>query len=164
VSRMLSECIAAYNNVARGLEWFAPLSLLSFRLWVAIDFWNAGRVKLDDMNGTISLFENIYHVPLLPPVIAAYLGTGVELILPWFLGLGLGGRVTAVVLFVYNIVAVVSYPDLWPNGLWSDLLHGGFPDHKAWGLMLMAIVFFGPGKLSIDHALQRWLRPGIVRP
>ncbi len=154
---VLTRACALYDKTVRGLEWAAPLSLLSFRLWVAMDFFNAGRVKLDDMNGTISLFQSTYHVPLLPPVTAAYLGTGTELILPWFLALGLGGRVTAAFLFVYNIIAVISYPDLWPEGLWNDFWNGGFLDHKTWGLMLLAVVLFGPGKLSIDHALKRWV-------
>ena len=155
--RLFAQCAAFYTDITKGLDRLAPLSLLSFRLWVALDFWNAGRVKVADMSSTISLFENIYHVPLLPPVTAAYLGTGVELVLPWFLALGLGGRITAAILFVYNIIAVISYPDLWPDGLWHDFWNGGFVDHKVWGLMLMAVILFGPGKLSFDHALARRL-------
>lgn len=156
--RMISVFIAWCTSITKGLEWLSPLSLLAFRLWVAMDFWNAGRVKVADMSSTISLFEYVYHVPLLPPVTAAYLGTGVELALPWFLVLGLGGRVTAAILFVYNIIAVISYPDLWPHGLWQGFLHGGFVDHKVWALMLLAVVLLGPGKLSLDHALHSWLR------
>ena len=154
---LLSRCVDGYNRVTLGLLWLAPLSLLSFRLWVAMDFWNAGRVKLADMNGTVNLFEYVYHVPLLPPVFAAYLGTGVELVLPWFLALGLGGRVTAAILFMYNIIAVISYPDLWPDGLWQGFWHGGFVDHKVWGLMLLAIILSGPGTWSVDHWLRRRL-------
>lgn len=148
-----------YGKVVCGLEWFAPVSLLLFRLWVAVDFWRAGVVKVSDMNSTISLFTNLYHVPLLPPVLAAYLGTGIELILPWFLGLGFLGRMTALFLFFYNIIALISYPGLWPDGLWKDFWNGGFTDHKVWALMLLAIVVFGPGKLSVDHLLKKWVGP-----
>ena len=150
---------ALCRSTSHGLESLAPLSLLLFRLWVAVDFFRAGLVKVGDMDSTIGLFTNVYHVPLLPPVLAAYLGTAIELILPWFLGLGLLGRLTAACLFIYNIIAVISYPDLWPNGLWKDFWHGGFTDHKVWGLMLLAIVLYGPGKLSLDHVLKRWGLP-----
>jgi putative oxidoreductase len=55
------------------------------------------------------LFENEYQVPLIPWELAAYLGTATELILPVFLILGLATRLMAVKLFVFNVVAVVSY-------------------------------------------------------
>lgn len=149
---------SVYRSVAARLEWAAPISLLFFRLWVAVDFWRAGVVKVSDMNSTITLFQYIYHVPLLPPVIAAYLGTGIELITPWFLGLGLTGRLTAAFLFIYNIIAVISYPALWPHGLWAGFWDGSFIDHKVWGLMLLAIVLYGPGKLSLDWFLELRMR------
>lgn len=148
-----------YAEIIRGLEWLRPASLLLFRLWVAVDFWRAGVVKISDMSSTISLFQYVYHVPLLPAVTAAYLGTAIELITPWFLGLGLFGRLTAAFLFAYNIIAVISYPALWPHGLWHGFWGSDFTDHKVWGLMLLAIVLFGPGKLSLDHALRRWIWP-----
>ncbi len=148
-----------YGKTVCGLLWLSPLSLLLFRLWVAVDFFRAGLVKISDMNSTITLFQYIYHVPLLPPVAAAYIGTAVELILPWFLGFGLFGRLTAVVLFCYNIIAVISYPALWPHGLWHGFWGSDFTDHKVWGLMLLAIILYGPGKLSLDHLLQKWMLP-----
>lgn len=148
-----------YSNTVHRLESLAPVSLLLFRLWVAVDFWRAGVVKVSDMQSTVSLFQYVYHVPLLPAVTAAYLGTAIELITPWFLGFGLLGRITALFLFVYNIIAVISYPALWPHGLWAGFWGSDFTDHKVWGLMLLAIVLFGPGKLSLDHVLQKWIWP-----
>ena len=130
---LLGRACNLYGKTVHGFEWFAPVSLLLFRLWVAVDFWRAGVVKVSDMNSTVSLFTSLYHVPLLPPVVAAYLGTAVELILPWLLGFGLFGRLTALFLFIYNIVAVISYPGLWPDGLWKDFWGSGFTDHKVWG-------------------------------
>lgn len=159
--KVLTAACRLYRAQACALEAVAPASLLLFRLWVALDFFRAGLVKISDMQSTISLFEYVYHVPLLPPVAAAYLGTAIELALPWFLALGLAGRLTAALLFVYNLIAVISYPDLWPKGLWTDFWHGGFTDHKVWALMLFAVVLYGPGKLSVDHALQRWVLPRL---
>jgi putative oxidoreductase len=97
-------------------------------------------------------------VPLLSPQVAATLGTWVELITPWFLIFGLGTRAVAAMLFVYNIIAVVSYPDLWPDGFWTGLIGSDFDDHKAWGLMFLALVAWGPGVLSLDGVVSWWSR------
>lgn len=155
---LISRCVRLYDRITGGLNRLVPFSLLAFRLWVAMDFWNAGCVKLADMSSTVSLFKYVYHVPLLPPVFAAWLGTGVEITLPWLLALGLGTRITAAILFIYNIIAVISYPDLWPHGLWQGFWHGGFIDHKVWALMLLALILQGPGSLSLDHLIARWRR------
>ena len=60
--------------------------------------------------------------------------------------LGLGTRFAAFVLFVFNIVAVVSYPDLGAVGL---------KDHQTWGLLLLVTLLHGPGALSLDRLLGR---------
>jgi putative oxidoreductase len=85
-------------------------------------------------------------VPLLSPELAAYLGTFVELVFPVLLALGLMGRVAAGVLFLFNIVAVLSYPDLNLAGL---------EQHKIWGVMLLVSLLHGPGKWSLDYWLGR---------
>ena len=136
----------------------APLALLLLRLFVALAFWRAGVVKWDDPTGTAYLFGNEYQVPLLAPAVAATLATWIELVLPWLLALGLGTRAVAAVLFVYNVVAVISYPALWPDGLWRGFVGGDFNDHKAWGLMLLTLLALGAGRWSLDALAMRWLQ------
>jgi putative oxidoreductase len=109
-------------------------------------FFQAGLTKFASWSSTLALFESEYRVPLLPPEVAAYLGTGVELGFPVLLVLGLGSRFAAAVLFVFNVVAVVSYPDLSEVGL---------KDHQYWGLLLLVPLFYGPGRLSLDHLIRR---------
>ncbi|MBS0456459.1 MAG: DoxX family protein [Proteobacteria bacterium] len=143
----------------RGAEllaaWLGPTALLLMRLWVAIAFWQAGVVKFDDPIGTHYLFHEEYHVPLLPPDTAAFLGTWIELIVPWLLGFGLAGRLTALLLFAHNAIAVISYPDLWPHGFWTGLFNtSDFADHKSWALMLLAVIAWGPGRWSLDAVLR----------
>ncbi len=136
--------------------WIGAATLLLMRVWVALAFWHAGLVKFDDPAGTQALFESIYHVPLLAPGVAAVLGTWIELIAPWLLGLGIAGRITALFLFVYNLIAVIAYPDLWPHGFWVGLANtSDFADHKVWAMMLLAIVAWGPGRWSIDAITAR---------
>ncbi len=133
----------------RALDFAAPIADLLVRLAVASAFFKAGMAKLANWPATLYLFENEYAVPLLPPELAAVLGTGVELLLPVLLVLGLGTRFAAFGLFVFNIVAVASYPDLGAAGL---------RDHMTWGLLLLVTVLHGPGKLALDHVITRhWL-------
>ncbi|HEY1774289.1 MAG TPA: DoxX family protein [Gammaproteobacteria bacterium] len=144
-----------HYQVVGGLEYAKPVVDLALRLWVADAFFRAGLVKIADMDSTIDLFTNTYHVPFLPPVLAAYLGTGVELIVPWFLVFGLFGRLAAAFMFIYNLICVISFPDLWPDGFWAGLFGSAFKDHKIWGLMLLVTFVYGPGKLSIDYLLMK---------
>ena len=156
MNSMLERIANLYAKVAAMLAHLGPLTLLLMRVWVAVAFWKAGVVKLADPMGTQYLFNQEYHVPLLSGNAAAFLGTWTELITPWLLGLGIAARPTALVLFVYNIVAVISYPDLWPHGFWTGLFGmEDFADHKIWGLMLLAVVAWGPGTLSLDALMGR---------
>lgn len=143
----LSKVVGAYGRVVQVLGKGASVGDLLIRLWVARAFWRAGQVKIASMFSTIYLFQNMYHVPLLPPVPAAYLATGIELGFPVLLAFGILTRFSAGFLFIYNIIAVLSYPPLWSTG---------FTDHKVWGLMLLVTVLHGPGALSVDAALCRW--------
>jgi putative oxidoreductase len=122
----------------------APFALL-VRLYVAKVFFVSGTIKIQSWNSTLALFENEFHVPLLSPHVAAVLGTGAELTLPVLLALGIGTRAAAIALFVFNIVAAISYPDL------SD---AGLKDHILWGALLLVTAVYGPGRLAIDRLLR----------
>jgi putative oxidoreductase len=138
--------VALAHAALRGLDRLSPAIDLVVRLFVATVFFKSGLTKIANWASTLSLFENEYAVPLLPPEVAAALGTTVELAFPVLLVLGLGSRVSAFVLFVFNIVAVISYPDLGDVGL---------RDHQTWGLLLLVTLLHGPGVLSLDHLISR---------
>lgn len=130
------------RRIIAGLSFLAPVVDLALRLWVANVFWKSGLTKIQTFESTIDLFRYEYRVPLLPPEVAAYLGTFTELFFPVLLVLGLGSQFAAAVLFVFNIIAVISYP---------ELMGAGLEQHQVWGLMLLVILVHGPGKLSLDH-------------
>jgi len=134
----------------QGLDRLSPAVSLLFRLWIADIFWQAGLTKIASWDATLYLFNYEYSVPLLPPELAAYLGTGVELLMPALLALGLATRFSALTLFLFNIVAVISYPELNEIGL---------KDHQYWGLMLLVPLFYGPGALSLDALIGPYLAP-----
>jgi putative oxidoreductase len=132
--------MAVVRRVIDALEtWLAPVVDLGVRLAVGAAFFQS-------WDTTLALFENEYSVPVLPPEVAAYAGTFTELFFPVLLVLGLGGRFAAGVLFVFNIIAVISY---------ADLSEAGIMQHQYWGLLLLVTLLHGPGRLSIDHFIRR---------
>lgn len=131
--------------------YLTPLFDLALRLYVAEVFFRSGVLKISDWSGTLNLFDYVYAVPLLPPHLAAVMGTAGELALPLLLVLGLAGRFAAAGLFVTNLMAAISFPDI------SDL---GLQDHVLWGALLLVTLFHGPGRWSVDAWCRRsWPTP-----
>lgn len=138
----------ASRGPVRALNALRPAAALAARLAMAQVFWWAGLTKLRDWGTTLDLFAYEYQVPLLPPPVAAVLGTGAELLLPVLLVLGLGGRVAALGLSVVNAVAVLSLP---------DMPQAAFQLHVFWGSLLAGLAIYGPGRWSLDCWLgRRW--------
>lgn len=138
---------------SRGHGWLvklldalqAPAALLA-RLYIAQVFFLSGLTKLRDWGTTVALFQDEYHVPLLPPELAAVMGTAGEIMLPVLLVLGLLGRVPALGLSVVNIVAVISLMEAAPAAL---------QQHVTWGVLLAALALFGSGRWTLDGWLSR---------
>ncbi len=133
--------LALLARLESGLNHLqAPAALLA-RLYVAQVFFLSGLTKLRDWGTTIALFKDEYKVPVLPPELAALMGTAGEIGLPILLVLGLAGRVPALGLSVVNAVAVVSLMDVAPAAL---------QQHITWGVLLAALALFGSGKWVLD--------------
>jgi putative oxidoreductase len=134
------------------LDRLQPVALLAARLYVASVFFRSGMIKISDWSSTLALFRDEYTVPVLPPALAAVVGTFGELAFPVLIALGLAGRFGAAGLFVVNVMAVVSYPQLFgfecPAGLHA---------HFYWGSLLAALVVFGPGRISLDALILKRL-------
>lgn len=125
----------------RCLQSLQPVAQLGARLYVAQVFFASGLTKLRDWDTTLALFRDEYQVPLLPPPLAAWLGTGGELVLPVLLLLGLGGRLAALGLSVVNIVAVLSL---------AEIADAALLQHQFWGALLLGLLLWGPGRWSLD--------------
>jgi putative oxidoreductase len=135
-----------YRNVVARIDGLQSPFALLLRLYLGKVFFMSALTKIQDWNITLSLFQNEYHVPLLSPAVAAALGTAAELSLPVILVLGFGTRFAAVAMFIFNIVAATSYPDL------SD---AGLKDHILWGALMLVLFVYGPGKLALDRFFER---------
>jgi putative oxidoreductase len=144
---MILQKPVALATRARALLEAVPYSVLILvaRAATFSVFFRSGLVKLDDWNATISLFENEYHVPVLPPQIAATLAAGMELGVSTLVLVGFCTRLSA--LGLLGMVAVIQtfvYPMAWP-------------DHIQWLAFMIFIVCRGPGVFSADYLLGRFL-------
>ena len=126
--------------------WLSPLLLLGLRLWVPWQFFKAGLVKVADWQSTLWLFREEYHVPLLPPALAAAAGTAGELVFPVLLAAGLATRWAALGLSLVNVMAVVAYAHV----LLAEGYEAALGQHWLWGTVLAVLFVFGPGRWSAD--------------
>lgn len=148
------------QRVIRWIETAQPLAQLAARLYVAQAFFLSGLTKLRNWDSTLALFQEEYHVPVLPPEIAAVAGTAGELVLPVLLAFGLAGRFAAAGLSVVNVIAVLSLAEIAAPAL---------QQHVFWGSLLVGLVLWGPGRWSLDRFIVPWLqapaqRAGYTRP
>lgn len=124
------------------LERF-PLALfqLLFRACIGAVYWNAGLTKLASWQTTLTLFRDEYQVPVLPPELAAYMATTIELTCPVLLFLGLATRLaTLPMLGQALVIQIFVYPESWI-------------EHLTWAALLLFILTRGPGPISLDRYL-----------
>lgn len=132
---------------ARAVLGRVPQSVftLLFRIAVGAVFFKSGLVKIQSWESTVGLFRDEYALPLLPPQIAAYLGTAAELICPVLIVLGLFARLGAAALFAMTmVIQFLVYPENWA-------------EHLMWASLLGFIITRGPGTLSLDAPIAQRL-------
>ncbi|HKU07621.1 MAG TPA: DoxX family protein [Bradyrhizobium sp.] len=126
---------------------------LVLRVALAVPFWRSGILKWDGflkLNDTaIALFsdEFMLHLPGGPyhfpaPTVMAFLSGLGEVCFPALLVVGLGTRFVALGLLFMTVIVELTVPDGWPV-------------HITWAAMALAIMCWGPGRLSIDHVVDR---------
>jgi putative oxidoreductase len=129
-------------------ETLLPMSLLLLiqRFAIASIFFLSGRTKVEGWftlsDSAFELFRSDYKLPLIPPEAAAYLATVSEHVFPALLILGLCTRLSATALLVMTLVIeIFVYPGAWPT-------------HLSWAGLLLPLIAFGGGKLSLDRKLD----------
>jgi putative oxidoreductase len=123
-------------------DWLVPLLQ---RLAIAATFFLSGRTKVEGVfsitDGTFALFETEYRLPFLAADATAYIATTAEHIFPILLVLGLFTRFSALALLAMTLVIqTFVYPDAWPT-------------HLAWAALLIPLLFWGGGAVSLDRLL-----------
>ena len=148
---VLDKLYAPNALAAKLLDPLQPLAALVARVYVSWQFWKSGYLKISSWDSTLGLFETEYHVPLLPPHVAAVVGTFGELFFPTLVILGLCGRLGAIGLVAVNAMAVISYAQV----LLAEGFEAALAQHVLWGSILVYLMVYGPGKLSVDGLLKR---------
>src|SRR6516165_7755070 len=150
--RNATDQLPAIRTTADAIEWAyqqldrVPYAVLAIplRLAVATVFWNSAMTKLADWNAALSLFEDEYKVPLLPPELAANLVFAIEITTPVLLVFGLLTRFAALVLLgMTAVIEIFVYPQAWPT-------------HIQWAAMLFVLLCRGAGDISLDGMLRRY--------
>jgi len=125
-------------------EYFcAPLLLLFIRLWMARIFWHSGLGKISSWPETLALFQNQYNVPFLPSELVAYLTTMTELSCPILLLFGFATRLAAIPMLLMTAVIQLTY------------MSGG--ENLYWAVLLMTLICFGPGAISLDWVVKKMI-------
>ena len=146
------DVIAAPSTwAARLFNPLQPLVSLAARLYVSWQFLQSGYLKITTWSSTLYLFENEYHTPWLSPQNAAIAGTFGELFFPSLLVIGCASRLSALGLFAVNAMAVISYRQV----LLAEGSEAALGQHILWGSMLVFLITYGPGMLSVDYLLNK---------
>ena len=162
----MSKLIKIKKSLVQMLDSLAPwIGLLAVRVLMGWEYLEAGLEKLHGQNWFVDIQGDFpFPFNVVPPAISWQLATWFEIIGGIALIIGLGTRFFGLSLIVLTVVAVsaVHWPAEWHSI--TDLLKGyvisddGFGNFKLPVLflaMLTAIVFYGPGKLSIDAFIRR---------
>jgi len=120
-----------------------PHSLIALLARVSIGgvFWMSGQTKVSGFHlaeGTVDLFRDEYHLPLIDPTVAAVLAAISEHLFSALLIIGLASRFSALALLGMTLVIeVFVYPDAWAT-------------HGTWAICFLVIITKGPGVFSLD--------------
>jgi putative oxidoreductase len=139
--------------LGRLLDHFRSLVLLGTRFYVGWQFWKSGWLKVTSWSTTLDLFRTEYHVPLLPPELAAVTGAFGEIFFPALLFVGLFSRVGALGGFFVNAMAVISYRQV----LLAEGYEAALGQHILWGFMFLILAVCGPGRIALDSRLEHRL-------
>ena len=148
--------VATLAKKASGLVQAAAMpSLVQFvmRVALAVPFWRSGILKwsgflkLSDTAVTLFTDEFMIHLPGGPfhypaPAVMAFLSGCGEVTFPVLLVLGLATRFAALGLLFMTVIVELTVPDGWPV-------------HITWAAMALGIMAWGPGRVSVDHWLQK---------
>jgi len=150
----------------RGIGQLLPPLIL--RLIMGWEFWESGREKYFGENWFTDIKDRFpFPFNVIPPDVSWAMATYFELGGAILLVFGLFTRFAAYSLLVLTFVATAAAH--WPDmiAMWADLAKGyaikdmGYGNFKLpllFVVMLLPIIFQGPGKISLDYLLSRKLK------
>jgi putative oxidoreductase len=154
LARLVRSVHALFERIPHGLV------TLVARFSIAAVFWNSGQTKVQGFalnivrgefdlgwprlsDSVVDLFADEYKVPILSPQIAAPMAAVAEHVFPLLILIGLATRLSSLaLLFMTLVIQVFVYP-------------GAYATHGTWAAVLLYLMVYGPGRLSIDHWLAQ---------
>lgn len=155
----LSGLVAMVETI---IQWLAKIALVVapplLRIALAVPFFKSGLTKwsgfltlspaaqfLFEEQFKLHIFGQAYDFPI--PDTLALFDSVAEIALPILLVIGLATRFSALGLLVMTGVIQLVVPEGWANF------------HLPWASLAVAIIALGPGRLSLDHLIKRFLSP-----
>ncbi|MCA8931674.1 MAG: DoxX family membrane protein [Rhodospirillaceae bacterium] len=135
------------DRLGAAPAWALSAVLLAARLYLALPFWRAGLVRVDQWAAQTYLFGQVHPLPGVPPLAAAYITTAAEIALPILLVLGLLGRFAALGLAA---MAATIYFVIGGN---FAMANEQFP----WMAVGLLLFLTGPGRISADQVVRTLL-------
>jgi len=136
-----------YEAVIKHLSKLKDLHLLAVRLILVYGFYNSAIMKWQNINSIAEWFSEM-GIPL--PTINAYMAASTEMAGVVLLTLGLANRIISIPLIFVMIVAIVTVH--LGNGFEAG--NNGFEIPVYYILLLLVILIYGAGKISVDYLLQ----------
>jgi len=141
---MIKQFANNYENVLDKLKDLPPLIMRGFLVY---GFYSPALYKVTDFTGTAKWFDHL-GMPL--PTLNAYLAGITEMSGVVLLALGLGVRYISFPLIITMIVAIMTVHI--DNGF--SAAHNGVEIPIYFIVMLVALMVYGPGRLSLDHLIK----------
>ena len=164
LSRVVFPVLSLGNRLG---DW---IGLFFLRLLLAWEFFESGLEKFHGENWFADIADKFpFPFNVVPVDVSWQLSTWFELVGGVGLALGLGTRFFAISLGVLTLVAIASvhWPSDWST--WAELAsgyaitdegHGNYKLPLMYLAMLLPLILSGPGRLSLDALIARWLSPG----
>ncbi|MEM7378642.1 MAG: DoxX family protein [Pseudomonadota bacterium] len=172
---------AVFNAIQTHLAGWLPglMARFTFAAVLMVYYLNSATTKVGEgLAGFFSVQDGAYfqmlpkvvelydydasQIPVVPYQLIVYAGTYAEFILPVLIVVGLFTRLAAVgmigFVFVQSIVDITGHhADAETIGAWFDRFSDAtILDQRAmWVFLLLYLVVYGAGKLSLDHLLGR---------
>lgn len=137
-----------YFSIISVIEQLQFLPLLFIRLVLAYGFYGPASMKWKDIKSIAEWFGSI-GIPA--PYLNAYLAAGTEALGVVLLALGLGTRLISIPLMITMMVAIKTVH--FVNGFEAG--NNGFEIPLYYIIMLITLIVFGSGKLSLDNLLKQ---------
>lgn len=178
IRNLHNSCFGFFQQLLHG--WFPGLlARFVFAAVLFMYFINSAKTKVGEgIGGVFSVQDGAYiqilptvmeqygydasQIPAFPYQLIVYAGTYAEFILPILIVIGLATRIAAIGMVVF--VFVQSFVDITAHsaeketiGSWFDRIPDAtILDQRAlWVFLLMYLVIYGAGKVSLDYMLSR---------